>query len=33
MESNIDLYRRLGFAETHRAMVGARFRVFMTKRL
>ena len=33
MESNIDLYRRLGFAETHRAMVGTRFRVFMTKRL
>jgi ribosomal protein S18 acetylase RimI-like enzyme len=33
MASNIGLYRRLGFAETHRAMVGARFRVFMTKRL
>jgi ribosomal protein S18 acetylase RimI-like enzyme len=31
MERNIDLYRRLGFAETHRATVGAHRRVFMTK--
>jgi GNAT superfamily N-acetyltransferase len=33
MERNIELYQRLGFVETHRAMVGARYRVFMTKRL
>jgi hypothetical protein len=33
MERNIGLYRRLGFAETHRATVGAHHRVFMTKRL
>lgn len=33
MESNIGLYRRLGFAETHRAVVGVYRRVFMTKRL
>jgi ribosomal protein S18 acetylase RimI-like enzyme len=33
MERNIDLYRRLGFAETHHATVGGYRRVFMTKRL
>jgi ribosomal protein S18 acetylase RimI-like enzyme len=33
MERNIGLYRRLGFAETHRATVGGYRRVFMTKRL
>ena len=33
MQRNIDLYRRLGFAETHRARVGEHCRVFMVKRL
>ncbi len=33
MERNIGLYRRLGFAETHRATVGQYRRVFMTKPL
>ena len=33
MQRNIDLYRRLGFAETHRARVGEHCRVFMAKRL
>lgn len=33
MVSNIALYRRLGFVETHQATVGKHRRVFMTKRL
>jgi len=33
MLANIRLYERLGFVETHRAQVGTRHRVFMTKAL
>ncbi len=33
MLSNIALYERLGFVETHRALHGGHPRVFMTKRL
>jgi len=33
MERNINLYQRLGFAETHRMTIGSRRRVFMTKRV